>query len=159
MMRMPVKAGGMVPAMSDGDVSRVRALEENLRKLPQAQIPIQHIFHAGVYARTITIKAGVMLTGALIKIPTLLIFNGHADVFTGGDGTVELEGYHVIPAQAGRKQIFYAHADTCLTMLFTTSANTVEEAEKEFTDEWELLMRCEGKEEIIITGGNVCQAG
>ena len=39
---------------------------------PQVAIQTTHHFHAGLYSRTIRIPAGVMITGALIKIPTLL---------------------------------------------------------------------------------------
>lgn len=128
-----------LPAMAADDVAKVGRLEAHLRSLDQVEIETQHHFHAGMYARTIRIPAGVVITGALIKIPTLLIVSGHAAVFIGGE-SVELCGYHVMPGSAGRKQVFYAHADTDLTMLFPTNAKTVEEAEAEFTDEASLLM-------------------
>ncbi len=141
-----------LPVMNSDEVAKVMALESHLAQLPQVQIKTQHHFHAGVYARTIRIPAGVMLTGALIKIPTLLVLSGHATVFIGGK-SVELQGYHVLPGQSGRKQAFLAHADTDLTMTFATNATTVEQAEIEFTDETELLMsRHQTDDAIVITG-------
>ena len=65
--------------------------------------------------------------------------SGHATVFIGGEA-VEMQGYHVIPGQAGRKQAFLAHIDTDLTMTFATQATTVEQAEEEFTAEADLLL-------------------
>lgn len=127
-----------LPAMTDADVGKVAQLESFMRGLDQVAIATRHHFHAGLYARTIRIPAGVVITGALIRIPTLLILSGHATVFIGGD-SVELAGYHVLPGQAGRKQVFAAHADTDLTMLFATTATTVEQAEAEFTDEADSL--------------------
>lgn len=130
--------GPRLPAMADADVQKVADLERYMLGLPQVEIKTTHHLHAGLYARTICIPAGVAITGALIKIPTLLIFSGHATVFIGGE-SVELQGYHVLPGDAGRKQAFAAHQDTHLTMLFATSAKTVEQAEAEFTDETDAL--------------------
>jgi hypothetical protein len=91
-----------------------------------------------MYARTICIPAGVALTGAFVRVPTLLIFDGFASVNTG-DGAVTLRGHHVLAASAGRKQAFIAMADTWLTMVFDTRAKTIGEAEEEFSSEAHLL--------------------
>ena len=147
-----VASGLHLPAMPAEAIERVRRLEGALAELPQVEIATAHLFHAGVYARTIRIPAGVALTGALIKVSTVLIFSGHATVLIGGE-VVELHGYHVIPASAGRKQAFVAHTDTDLTMLFPSEARSVAEAESEFTDEADLLLsHQQGAETIIFTG-------
>lgn len=127
-----------LPAMTGEAVDLVREAETKALELPQIELPTRHSLHAGMYARTIRIPAGVAITGALIKIPTILIVSGHCEVFTGGE-TVELRGYHVLQAGAHRKQVFMAHEDTDLTMLFPTKATTVEQAENEFTDEADML--------------------
>lgn len=131
--------GASFPAMRSADLAAVRRLETEMRARDQVEIPTHHAIHAGMYARTIRIPAGVQLTGALIKRATLLIFAGRATVYVGG-GCVELAGYNVIAASAGRKQAFLAHEDCDLTMIFPTEATTVAQAEAEFTDELELLM-------------------
>lgn len=138
-------------AMTKDNLDKVSRLESNLRELEQVPIVTTHHFHAGMYARTIRIPKGVCITGALIRMPTLLIFSGHCTVFAGCS-PIELAGYHVIPGDAGRKQVFVAHEDTDLTMLFPTSATTVEEAEAEFTDESELL-GSRKSENLIIKAG------
>lgn len=141
-----------LPAMSADALERVRRLEGELMQRPQVQICTAHLFHAGVYARTIRIPAGVALTGALIKVATVLIFSGHATVYIGDDA-IELQGYQVIPASAGRKQVFVAHTDTDLTMLFASAARSVAEAEAEFTDQGHLLLsRQQDAETVTITG-------
>lgn len=141
-----------LPAMNNDEVDKVRGLESHLAQMPQVSIATQHHFHAGLYARTIRIPAGVMLTGALIRIPTLLIVSGHVTVFIGGEAR-ELVGYHVLPGQAGRKQAFLAHADTDLTMTFATQAKTVQKAEEEFTTETDLLLsRQQATNSIYISG-------
>lgn len=139
------------PAMLPEDVAKVGRLESRLLELEQVPIHTTHHFHAGMYARTIRIPSGVCITGALIKIPTLIIVSGHVTVFAGSS-PLELIGYQVVAGEAGRKQVFVAHADTDLTMLFPTSAQTIEAAEAEFTDETEMLGSHQSSNSIIRTG-------
>ena len=142
-----------IRSMTPAQVGAVRRLESAVRKLPQVEIDTQHVIHAGTYSRTIRIAAGVLLTGAEIKRSTLLVFHGRALV-TMGDETVELAGYHVIPAMPGRKQAFLALDDCDLTMIFATGAGSIEEAESEFTDEPHLLMSRQpgARNSVTITG-------
>jgi hypothetical protein len=79
-------------------------------------------------------------------------------VFVDGE-PLELTGYHVLPAAAGRKQALLARADTHLTMIFATRATSVAEAEAEFTDEADrLASRRQGRRNVvIITGEHTCQ--
>lgn len=140
------------PAMTDEAVSKVRAVESFLREVEQVPIQTTHHFHAGLYARTISLKKGMVITGALVKIPTLVIVSGDASVFIGGE-TIRVTGYKPVPASAGRKQIIYAHEDTDLTMLFASDAKSVEEAESQFTDECDLLVsRTSSNDVVIFTG-------
>jgi hypothetical protein len=137
--------------MSPAAVQVVGRLEEEALKLPQVSIETEHVFHAGMYARTIRIPAGVVLTGALIKIPTLLIVSGDALVYTA-EGPRRFTGYNVMLGGAGRKQAFVAVTETWLTMVFPTGVGTVAEAEAEFTDEGDkLVSRREGAANHIET--------
>lgn len=142
---IPPETSSTLPAMADEDIGRVRALEQAIAGQPQIDIPIVQTLHAGMYARTAIVPAGAMITGALIKIPTILIVNGDCDVYVG-DRTVRLVGHHVLEAEAGRKQAFIAYAETHLTMLFPTQAASVEEAEAEFTDEVAMLQTRKAQE-------------
>lgn len=140
-----------LPRMSEDALNRVRALEGYMLDAPQSPLVTRHLLHAGMYARTIVLPAGVVLTGALIKIATVLVVNGRVKVYTG-DNVLDLAGYNVVPGHAGRKQVFYAEEDTELTMMFPTTAKTVEEAEEQFTDEAARLMSRTGLNEVLITG-------
>ena len=101
-------------------------------------IPIEHHIHEGVYYRTALLKAGVVGIGGVIKIPTTLILSGHC-LILAGDEWVEFMGYKVFNGVPYRQQAIKAIEDTYMTMCFKTSATRVEDAEKEFTDEWMLL--------------------
>lgn len=127
-----------IASMSDDSVNCVREYEQYALTLPQVEIQTTHLIHAGMYARTAFIPADVVMSGALIKIPTTLIIAGDVSVFTGNN-VERLTGYIVLAAEQNRKQLFRAHADTYLTMLFATTAETIADAEDQFTDEAEML--------------------
>lgn len=134
---LPLNA--QLPSMSQLAVDKVYDIEAVFAGLEQTRISISHTFHAGVYARTAKIPAATVITSALIKVPTLVIVSGDAIVFTGEERARRLIGYSVLEASAGRKQVFHAILDTCITMVFASEAKTVDEAEREFTDEYEKL--------------------
>lgn len=143
-----------IKPMTPDAIARVVELEKLNLQRPQVEIHTHHVLHAGLYARTITIPASVLLTGALVKRSTLLVICGDVLVSRGEDDGVRITGTAVIPASAGRKQAFLAYADTTVTMAFPTQATTIEQAEAEFTDDTELLMsrRDPDLNTIIITG-------
>lgn len=123
-----------VPAMSDSTIEATRQIQERLKSFPQRFPTTLHALHGGMYSRTMVLHAGEMLVGSLIKVPTMLIVNGHV-VMNLGDQAHEIEGYHVLTCSAGRRQVIRAHRDTALTMVLATQAKTVEEAEEFFTTE------------------------
>lgn len=114
--------------------AKIEEFENALIGKEPVEVPTQHVIHAGMYARTIAMPAGMVLTGALMKRATIVIVCGRAAVLAGEEW-VELDGYNVCPASAGRKQVFVSRSQVVITMLFPTQARTVEEAEAEFTDD------------------------
>lgn len=157
----------MLPATPPEALERINDVERFLLGLDQVEVPTRHLIHAGMYARTIEMLPGVVLTGALMKRATLVIVAGSAVVLAGDDHPsdedlplgwsgckwIELEGYNVIPASAGRKQVFVARSEVTITMVFPTRARTVEEAEAEFTDDAaRLLSRRQDANTVVITG-------
>ena len=119
--------------------ARIKPHESTLK------VTMEHSLHAGMYARTCRLAPWMVITSVLIKIPTLLIVNGDC-VVLAGDKWHEIMGYNVIPASAGRKQIYVTREETEITMVFPSNAKTVEEAEREFTDEYENLLTTRQKE-------------
>jgi hypothetical protein len=132
---MPSAFGLARPA----DVEAIRRFEkEVMLRVPQADIPIEHHLHAGLYVRSSVVPAGMIATNVCIKIPTVVIISGSVLV-SNGKFVQDIEGNQVILAFAGRKQVFCTRKETFITMCFATQAQTIEEAEAEFTDEVELL--------------------
>lgn len=127
-----------IPAIGDEDLARLTEFEGRVLQAPQVPVCTDHVLHAGQYTRTLFMPQGMVITGALVKIPTTLIVQGDALVSVG-DEPRRLKGYAVLAAAAHRKQAFVALEDTHLTMTFPTKARTVEEAEREFTDDADRL--------------------
>jgi hypothetical protein len=148
-----VTTHGTIPAASPEGRALVRRFESALRDFPQERFVTEHVIHASMYLRTIHMVKYCNFTGALIKIPTVLIVSGDADMSTG-DGVTELRGYNVLPGSIGRKVAFVAHSDLDMTMVFPFTGKTVEEAQKHFTDEWSLLVPLSepDRHHIVITG-------
>ena len=114
-------------------------MEKELSKYPQVHIETTHTIHDGVYTRTILIPKGVTIVGSHIKIPTTLICYGHLDIYFK-DGIEKVQGFRQFECEADRKQVMEAKEDSYVTMLFATKAKTAEEAEEEFTNEYDKLI-------------------
>lgn len=143
--------------MKDNEIAIAMDIEKKVAELPQAKIQTLHSLHSGVYTRTVILSAGEILVGALIKIPTTLIINGHLKLNIGNEAT-EVDGFDAIIAEGNRKQVMYAIEDTFITMIFKTDAKNVEEAEEEFTDEYDKLMsRVDKNSNIIRIKEEICQ--
>lgn len=143
-----------IPQMHDDAIAMVGRIEAFSATQPQVEIATHHVLHAGLYARTILVPAGTLLAGALVDIATTIIVCGDCTVALGDGLSEQLTGYHVLPASGRRKQAYFAHADTWLTMVFATSAQSVEGAEDEFTAEAHKLMsRQPGHANTVIVTG------
>lgn len=140
-----------LPPTNDAGIQKVKRITELCLLQSQTDITTHHIIHGGMYSRTILLPKGTLLTGALIKIATILIISGDVLAYVGED-IIEYHGYNVLPGSAGRKQAFLAQEDTCMTMIFPTAVQTVQEAEQEFTDEAAMLFSRYNDNTIIITG-------
>lgn len=127
----------------------LRDLDAMMRAQPQAEARVDHLLHAGMYARTCFVPAEVLASGTVLRRATVLVINGDVTIFTGND-SVRLTGFHVLPGLRGRKALFRTHAETQMTMVFPSDAQSVDEAEHEMTDEPHLLAKLPGT--ITITG-------
>lgn len=123
-----------VPACTSDMLKATQALQDFLMQLPQVYLEPEEVLHAGLYVRTVRVPKGVILTGALIKIPTVLIVTGKM-VMTVGDKVEVVEGYKVFQGSAGRKTVFESLEDSVITMCFATDAPDFKSALAEVVDE------------------------
>ena len=119
-------------------VEQIRDLEKQMLSLPQVNVETASLIYGDMYARTIFVPAGTMVTGALTNLDNICIVSGDISVTTD-TGMRRLIGYHVLPAAKGSKRVGYTHSDTYWTTVVPTKAQTVEDAEDEMTSETHIL--------------------
>ena len=142
----------VLPPTSPEMIDKLTAIQGAIMQEPQVPIFTQHVLHGGIYSRTITMPPMTKLVGAHMKIPTLVITVGSGKVLVG-EKEANIAGYNVLPASADRKQIFVSlESPLIIMMLFKTDAQTVDEAEHEFTDEYDLLLSHRQSEMNEVTG-------
>ena len=127
-----------LPPCTRDDFEETMAMRHTIMQMPQYDIPTEHFFHAGMYVRTVRMPTDCILCGAVIKIPTVVIVSGDCVVKVGNEAK-RISGYAILKGSPGRSQIFIAIKETFITMMFPSKAKTLEEAEEEFTDEYNLL--------------------
>lgn len=149
----------IIPAPSTTMLSNLTNLQTFLLSLPpsvfqQIDLPTEHLLWGGMYARTVRREFDSVTIGSLINKATILIVNGSCSMLIE-DRRVDLEGYNVLAGMPGRKSMSLARGPVEMTLIFPTSASTVEEAENEVFAEADLLVsrRDEDSGTITITGG------
>lgn len=107
-------------AIQTASIEKVVALEDEVKKLPQVEMPPEHYFAQGVYGREITIPKGVVLVGRMHHQSQInFIMRGDISVTTP-DGVKRVQGPCVIVSPAGTKRAGYAHEETVwITVLGT----------------------------------------
>jgi hypothetical protein len=107
---------GFEPAPALPMRQRVERLESVLEQYPQVECPVRHHFAPGVYAREMTIPAGVIATGAVHKTEHLSIVVGHC-LLTTDEGVKEFAGYHTFVSKPGAKRALTAISETVMTTI------------------------------------------
>lgn len=138
-----------MPAISDATagevlaalptVEDVRGLEAVMAQFPQTEVPVEHLVHGLMYARTALIPAGQALVGALTNADNICVVCGDITVTTD-TGVRRITGYEVLPAMAGRKRVGFTHSDTWWTVVFQTDLKDVEAIENSITSEPEQML-------------------
>jgi hypothetical protein len=126
----------------------------------QTAIRTEHLLHGGMYARTVRLNPEsmhplhqIVFSGVVIKVPTVLIISGPGALLTE-QGWKRVDGYTVLHGSAGRESLFVTRGmPVSATMMFPTQAKTVEEAEREFTDEADMLFSRRSTNDIVTVTG------
>lgn len=136
--------------------AEIDALTEQWRALPQVEIPVHHVLHGGMYARTVTVPAGVAIIGVHVVVPTILVMDGKGTLVAGGEAR-EIDGHVVLAGSAYRKSIYIAREETVVTMMAATEAASIAEAQAQFTDEAHVLPPIDGDGcTALVTGERRC---
>lgn len=141
--------------MTEHSIERVKALRAAaFDGQPEVPVPTLHTIHGGVYTRLVFMPAGTVLHGTQLNKATTLFVQGHAEIFTGAAENLVLRGFNPVLGSVGRAQSIKAISDVHLAMVMSTDGLTLDEVEREMTDEFELLASRRQPEfnHTVITG-------
>lgn len=128
-MGVPMSVTALVQRMEAHDIildrkgsddwQRINLIERELAEMPQQEMPLNHVFAPGQYARSIFIPAGTLAT-------TRIHLHGHVFVLSLGSvstwegckkGWQFMGSPHIGTTSPGTRRIVYAHQDTIWTTM------------------------------------------
>ena len=113
---------------------RVDAIEAELEKLPQVELPLHHVFTPGLYVREILLPKGTMLTSRIhLTEHPFIISAGVVSIWTAEDGCVTLQAPHTGITKPGTRRILYAHTDVIFSTCHTTNETDPDEIVRQIT--------------------------
>ena len=110
---------------------RILRLESWMNTLEQADLPVNHHFAKGQYARELFIPKGVCLIGKIHKCEHLnIISKGDITVLTE-TGMKRIIAPYTFVSRPGTKRVGLAHADTVWVTIHATEETDLEKIEEE----------------------------
>ena len=128
--------------------AKVLKLEEAMQALPQVDCPVRNLFAPGMYAREITIPAGVVLTGAVHKTDNFVVLSKGRLRLVTESGPVDIEAPHTMVCKAGTKNAALALDEAVWTNFFPTDETDLDKLVELLTESTadELLGGCKNKQ-------------
>jgi len=104
--------------------------------------PVQNLFAQGMYARSLSIPAGAVLTGAIHRYDHFSILLKGEMTITSPEGPKRIQAGDIFVTLAGSKKAGYAHADSVfLTVERTDHANEADAMDELVTNDYESFIR------------------
>lgn len=115
-------------------------LEDEIIKEPLMDFSTTHVFKGGMYARSLYIPKGVVVTGRRHKTEHInIVSTGSCSVMTedsgGEEETIEVQAPSMFSSKEGVRKVVYAHEDVIWTTIHTCSSDNVTDALKELTED------------------------
>jgi hypothetical protein len=101
-------------------------LEAELLKLPQVDMPVEHAFCAGLYARTMHIPAGTILTGAVHREESFFLVRKGSLIVSTDNGMRTLGPGDMSISSIGTKRAGVALTDVDVTTFHANPTNEQE---------------------------------
>lgn len=93
---------------------------DGMKRMEPVDVPVDHTFGAGIYARRITVKKGTALEGEIHLTEHMnIIVSGDIDVATEY-GVERITGHRVLVSKPGTKRVGFAREDTVWITLHAT---------------------------------------
>ena len=114
-----------------GTMPEILRIEQEILKMPQVELPIEHYQIDGVYVRSMFIPAGTILTGKIHNFESIAILaKGRIRITNGIDSYIISEG-HIMVDKPGVKRLGYAETDVVFITVHRTDNIEIEAIEKE----------------------------
>ena len=114
-----------------GTMPEILRIEQELLQMPQVELPIEHYQIDGVYARSMFIPAGTILTGKIHNFESIAILaKGRIRITNGTESYIISEG-HIMVDKPGVKRLGYAETDVIFITVHRTDNTEIEAIEKE----------------------------
>lgn len=104
---------------------QVDALEEAMQSMKESQvdIPVRHYFADGLYAREITIPAGVVAVGKIHRTQHINVISSGEVTMITENGPVHVCAPFTWVVEPGKKAVAYAHRETVWTSFCVNPTN------------------------------------
>ena len=122
-------------AQLDDSRAKVEALQVELSKLPQLELPTEHIFHGGMYCRQLFQPAGSLVVGKVHKKEHFFMVVQGTVAVTGDGETLLFTAPYLLTSKPGTKRALYAETDTIYMTIHRADSTTVEEVETELVED------------------------
>ena len=114
-----------------GTMPEILRIEQEILKMPQVELPIEHYQIDGVYVRSMFIPAGTILTGKIHNFESIAILaKGRIRITNGTESYIISEG-HIMVDKPGVKRLGYAETDVIFITVHRTDNIEIEAIEKE----------------------------
>ena len=137
---------------------KVIAFENEMRKVPQLDLKVEHIFSPGVYSRILHIPKDTILTGHIHKYAQLnILLKGVIEVLIDDD-VKRIEAPHIVVSPAGIKRIARAIEDCVWITIHGTDETDLDTIEQKFIahNEQEYLDFCNTQLQLPFEGNLKC---
>lgn len=123
-------------ASSSGTLrEKVALLESAMFSHPDhvTELPVRHLFAKGLYARELTIPAGMVAAGRVHCEQHLFIISKGELSILMDDGPVRVSAPYVLVTEPGTKRVVFAHSECVVTTVHATPLTDVPALEQALT--------------------------
>ena len=113
---------------------KIVRLQEAMNAFPQVECPVKHTFAPGLYAREMTIPAGVTAVGAIHKTEHITTISKGRILLMTDNGIEEICAPYTGVSKAGIKRAAHALEETIMTCYHPTHETDLDKLAEELTD-------------------------
>ena len=118
----------------------IEAAEEQMLAMPQADCPVRHIFHDGVYIREVLLRAGMLVIGHHHKDAQINIMLTGRMIVATDSGAYEMSAPQTYIGPEGRKAV-YILEDVLWQNVYATNETDIEKLEDMFVDKSQAFLQ------------------